>query len=396
MANKLYWIWLTMVFGAGNPRVWELLRECEDVKDAYDRVLNGKYSLTSGEKVLFAGASLEKAEEIVHFCEKENIFIFTYDDEKYPSLLKSIFNPPVVLFVAGNEDVFESELSITVVGTRNSSDYGLNAALKISTELAKSGFTLISGFAMGIDSVVHRAALSQDGCTIAVLGCGIDVVYPKANSDIREMIMKKGAFVTEFLPGTPPLGKNFPIRNRILSGLSLGVFVVEAPYGSGALITADLAIEQGRDVFCLPPHDIFSSAYQGVVKYLRDGAVPVFGHLDIVYEYYTTFSHKLSSLKPEMEYISADDSSLFSKKSAKRKDSFKSTELEKPAETVDISYDGLSELQIKIVDFLRNGAKHIDEIGTECSLDMAQLLTEITDLEISGIIKSLPGKLYSL
>lgn len=396
MANKLYWIWLTMVFGAGNPRVWELLRECEDVKDAYDRVLNGKYSLTSGEKLLFAGASLEKAEEIVHFCEKENIFIFTYDDEKYPSLLKSIFNPPVVLFVAGNEDVFESELSITVVGTRNSSDYGLNAALKISTELAKSGFTLISGFAMGVDSVVHRAALSQDGCTIAVLGCGIDVVYPKANSDIREMIMKKGAFVTEFLPGTPPLGKNFPIRNRILSGLSLGVFVVEAPYGSGALITADLAIEQGRDVFCLPPHDIFSSAYQGVVKYLRDGAVPVFGHLDIVYEYYTTFSHKLSSLKPEMEYISADDSSLFSKKSSKRKDSFKSTELEKPAETVDISYDGLSELQIKIVDFLRNGAKHIDEIGTECSLDMAQLLTEITDLEISGIIKSLPGKLYSL
>ena len=99
MANKLYWIWLTMVFGAGNPRVWELLRECEDVKDAYDRVLNGKYSLTSGEKLLFAGASLEKAEEIVHFCEKETIFIFTYDDEKYPSLLKSIFNPPVVLFV---------------------------------------------------------------------------------------------------------------------------------------------------------------------------------------------------------------------------------------------------------------------------------------------------------
>ncbi len=396
MDEKAYWIWLVMVFGAGNPHIWDLMNTCETPYDAYIKVSDGRFFLTKGEQNLLKNSSLDKAEEIIGFCESRNIKIFTYDDKNYPSLLKNIFNPPAVLFVEGNEKVFENLLPLTIVGTRNPSRYGQKAAHDISYDLAKAGFTLISGFAQGVDSFVHRAALEAYGETIAVLGCGIDIVYPRANGDIRELITQNGALVSEFLPGTQPVGKNFPLRNRILSGLSLGVFVVEAPLRSGALITADSAIEQGRDVFCLPPADIFDKSYLGVVKYLRDGAIPVFGHLDIVYEYYTTFSHKLSSNIPQEEYVSiTEDSSVFSQKKIKKEQNIL-TELENKKDTVDITYVGLSYEQEKIVDFLRKSPRHIDDIERECEINMSQLLTEITELEISGIIKSLPGRVYSL
>ncbi len=390
MNETLYWVWLVMTFGAANPHIWDLLSCSENVQQAYQKVQNKEFILTHGESE--KKFTIEDAKAVISDCDKKSIRICTYDSTEYPSNLRSIYNPPVVLFISGQVKNFDTELSVTVVGTRTPSSYGSEAVMKITTELAHAGFTIISGFAAGIDSAAHRSALAAGGKTIAVLGCGIDVDYPKVNSDIREQIMKNGAFVSEFLPGTPPFGKNFPIRNRILSGISLGVFVGEAPLGSGALITADMAVEQGRDVFCIPPADIFDQKYQGVVKYLRDGAIPVFSHLDIIYEYYTTFSHKLSSLKPEDEYnIPVNESSLFTDKKKKVQ-----TLPQKTKKPVSISYDGLTDDQIKIIQLLKSGQQHIDDISSFAGIEIPDLLIEITELEVSGIIQAFPGSKYGL
>ncbi len=390
MNETVYWVWLVMTFGAANPHIWDLLSKCENVQQAYNKIQNNNFILTHGERTKII--TIDDAATLISDCSKKNIRICTYNSHEYPPNLRSIYNPPAVLFVMGSVESFDTELSVTVVGTRNPSAYGCEAVTKITSELAHSGFTIISGFAAGIDSVAHRAALSEGGKTIAVLGCGIDVDYPKANSDIRSQIIKNGALVSEFLPGTPPVGKNFPIRNRILSGMSLGVFVGEAPLGSGALITADMAAEQGRDVFCIPPADIFDKKYQGVIKYLRDGAIPVFSHLDIIYEYYTTFSHKLSSLKPGDEYtLPVTESSVYS--SRKKKVQPVSV---KPKEKVSVSYDNLTEEQIKIIKLLKSGECYIDDISKITGIEISDLLVEVTGLEMAGIIQALPGRKYSL
>ncbi len=381
-----------MAFGTANPRIWDIIQECGDARQGYYGAVNGSVKLTAAEKNAIKKISIENAEKVIALCEQKNISIYTYNDDKYPSQLRSIFNPPSVLYCDGILDNSLDAPALTVVGTRHPSPYGIFAVEKISSELSKAGLTIVSGFADGIDSAAHRAAIKENGRTIAVLGCGIDVDYPRANSDIRDAVRRNGALISEFLPGTPPLGRNFPVRNRILSGLSLGVFIAEAPCGSGALITADMAVEQGRDVFCLPPADIFNKNYQGVIKYLRDGAIPVFSHLDIIYEYYTTFSHKLSSLKPENEYIAAlSDSEVFSQKNP-------DTDIKnnKTKKIIEKNYDDLSGTQLTIVKCFSEEQKHIDDIIAESGLDAQVVLTALTDLEISGEIISLPGKRYKL
>ena len=152
--------------------------------------------------------------------------------------------------------------------------------------VAKRGFAVVSGFALGLDSAAHRAVLKEDGCTAAVLASGLDVEYPKDNESAKKLIAKNGVVISEYLPGTRPDRSSFQNRNRIISGLCFGTLVTEAAEGSGALITADHAVEQGRCLFCIPPGDIFDKRYSGVIKYLREGAVCTFSHLDIIYEYH--------------------------------------------------------------------------------------------------------------
>lgn len=402
MNEKQYWIMLAGIFGPGNRNIWKLMKTCSTPSEGYGRICEGKYTLTPGEKERFSLWTKEKAGETVRECELKDIKIITFSDSSYPSGLKTIFNPPAVLYACGNTACLNDEVSVAVVGTRKPSQYGYDAAYIISGELAKAGFTTVSGFATGIDSACHRGTLSAGGSTIAVLGCGPENDYPKSNSDIRNAVTEKGVLISEFPPGTPPLPKNFPLRNRIISGLSLGVFIAEAPLRSGALITAECAIEQGRDLFCLPPSDIFSKSFQGVVKYLRDGAVPVFSHLDIIYEYCSVFSHRLSPPSPSDEYVSGRTDSLF----------FGENEADLPAETKGISkapaeiytaekknlsveFD-FSDVQMKISELLLNGPLHLDEIAERTAISMSDLLMEITDMEIMGAVKSLPGKNYTL
>lgn len=394
MNETLYWICLAGIFGQANPNLWKLMHSCESAEEGYRMITEGRFQLSSGEKKQFMLSAPEKSAEIINICRQKNIKILTYNEAEYPSKLKNIFNPPAVLYASGDFECLNDEMTLSVVGTREPSGYGRNAAFRISEELSRVGFTIVSGFAAGIDSAAHRGALSAGGKTIAVLGCGVDIDYPKANSDIREEIMNNGVIVSEFPPGTQPFGKNFPLRNRIISGLSLGVFVAEAPLSSGALITADSAVEQGRDVFCLPPSDIFSRSYQGVVKYLRDGAVPVFSHLDIIYEYYTNFSHKLSAVKPSDEYIAARSDSVIYSGDVHKTD--KKSEPVSVKRTYTMPDADLTEIQKKIAVTLLNGPLHVEEISSITETDMSSVLCELTEMELSGAVVSLPGKMYSL
>ncbi|MDO5560103.1 MAG: DNA-processing protein DprA [Oscillospiraceae bacterium] len=394
MDNKRYWIWLTMIFTTGSSRIWELLNQVSDPETAYQNIIDGKFRLTDHEAANLRKVSPESADAVIDLCIKKNISIYTYENREYPDILKTIYNPPAVIYCRGSISCFENSVSLTVVGTRHPSPYGLRAAGQISRELAECGFTIVSGFADGIDSAAHRGALEAGGKTAAVLGCGVDVDYPKANSDIRDAVIENGALISEFAPGTTPNGRNFPIRNRILSGISLGVFVAEAPSGSGALITADYAAEQGRDVFCLPPHDIFDKKYSGVVKYLRDGAIPVFGYTDIMYEYYTTYSHKLSTLTPEDEYSQGvTESALYSKHASKKKP-LSQGKPDKKTVSPDIS--GLSDIQRKIISAIGQRQMSVNDIQLETNIETSQLLCEMTELELLGAVRSLPGKMYEL
>jgi len=223
-----------------------------------------------------------KLNEQLRLIEEYQVKIITQDDPEYPVNLKNIFDPPLVLFLRG-QILPEDDFSIAIVGTRQATIYGISMARKISSQLGQLGFTVISGGARGIDTAAHQSALMINARTVVVLGCGVDVVYPEENSRLFEEVAHKGALVSEFPMKTPPLRQNFPRRNRIISGLSVGVVVVEAPRRSGALITVTCALEQGREVFCVPGQaDSFNM--KGSHQLLKQGAKLVEDVDDIIEE----------------------------------------------------------------------------------------------------------------
>lgn len=228
----------------------------------------------------------------LQLIEKYRVRIVTQDSAQYPANLKSIYDPPLVLFLRGNF-LPQDDLSIAIVGTRMATIYGINMARKISSQLAEKGFTIVSGGARGIDTAAHQSALGIKARTVAVLGCGVDVVYPSENTRLFEQIIQKGVLVSEFPMGTMPFRGNFPLRNRIVSGLSVGVVIIEAPRRSGALITASSALEQGREVFCVPGQaDSFTM--KGSHRLLKEGAKLVEDIDDIIEELVPLLKEKLS------------------------------------------------------------------------------------------------------
>ena len=204
-------------------------------------------------------------------------------NSEYPTLLKEIFNPPRELFIKGSI-ILEDACAIAIVGTRTPTAYGIKQCEKISCELAKKGITIVSGMARGIDSVAHKSAIKAGGRTIAILGSGLNRIYPPENKKLYEDISKNGAVISEFAPNTPPMPYNFPKRNRIISGMAIGVVVVEAAVRSGSLITANFALEQGRDVFAMPGN-INSPRSNGTNALIKDGAKLVEDVSDVLNEF---------------------------------------------------------------------------------------------------------------
>ena len=283
-----------------------------------------------------------------------NARVVTYKDPDYPANLRQIYDPPVVLFVKG-EIKEEDRFAVAIVGTRRPSEYGRSMALKISRELAKRGLCVVSGAARGIDTGAHNGALKGDGRTIAVLGTGIDVPYPLENRGLLAEIAKNGAVVTEFVPGTRPDAWRFPVRNRLVSGLALGVLVVESPLAGGAMITATLAGEQGRDVWALPGMTD-NPASEGPHQLIKDGAKLVERAEDI-----------LEDLGVPTESTSREPLAV---------------------------PENLPPEQTAVLAILSLHPKHVDEITSESKLTPAVASSTLTLLEINGLIRRVPGNAY--
>jgi len=280
------------------------------------------------------------------YIEKNNIRVLSFYDADYPDSLKNIPYPPLVIYVKGE---FKKEVgpSLAFVGTRYPSGYGERVVKYLVENLVEAGFSIISGLALGIDAMAHAWTLNKNGYTIAVLGCGIDVVYPEKNRDLYKRIAKNGCIISEFPIFTPPHRYNFPARNRIIAGLSMGTVVVEADIKSGSLITARLTAEQGKPVFSVPG-EIFSKRSKGTNKLISEGAIPV---LDVN----TILSYFYIELKKELDAISKEGQDLNEKE--------------------------------RLVMEKLAGEMSEDELLLETGLDIDELNDVLFDLEIRGLIK---------
>ena len=297
----------------------------------------------------------ERAEEEARTLEAMGAQIVGLDDEgRYPRLLREIPDPPVCLFVKG--DLRPDEPCVAIVGTRRASNYGRLVAERMARQLASQGVTVVSGLARGIDSAAHRGALEGGGKTVAVLGTGLDVAYPPENGDLQREIGRKGALLTELPPGTMPHPWNFPMRNRIISGLSYGVVVVEAPEGSGALITAATAAEQGREVFAVPG-DVMSGRSKGCHRLIKEGAKLAEDASDVVEEI------PALSGRPAPPLLRA------------------------PVE-------GLSPEEARVFECLDLTEKHVDTIAAEAGMPPGEVAKALTLLEIKGLCRRLPGDMF--
>jgi len=289
---------------------------------------------------------------------KENVKVITIKDEEYPANLKEIYSPPAALYVKG-ELKKEDKLSIAIVGSRHYSNYGRDTAQRLAGELAQLGITVVSGMARGIDTFAHNGALDSKGRTIAVLGSGLSNIYPPENKALVYKIAERGAVISEFPMATPPLAGNFPRRNRIISGLSLGTVVVEAAEKSGALITARCAYEQGREVFSVPGEVGRNNAF-GTNQLIKDGAKLVETANDII------------------EELSVNIKDILKRKFTSLK-----------------SLPDLSEEELKIFQALTEEPLHIDDISINSMLPISKTSSILTALEIKGLVRKMPGNIFS-
>ena len=273
-------------------------------------------------------------------------------DAEYPPLLREIVDPPFALFYRGDLSLLQKPM-VAVVGSRRASAYGLNAAAHLARQLASAGVAVVSGLARGIDAAAHQAALDSHSATIAILGTGIDIIYPRSHAKLTRAIAGSGLMMTEFPPGTPPLAANFPVRNRVISGISLGTVIVEATGKSGSLITARMAAEQGREVFCVPG-SIFAPASEGPHRLIQYGAKLVHDAADILEELPGGLTMPDAQWPPEPE----------------------------------------EPLRDVLAAFTREEAIHIDSVALKLGRSVANVSEAVLQLELGGWIRALPGSRY--
>ncbi len=362
MCNKVLIFQLLSTPGIGNRIIKNILDNFKNPGKIYAASFEKFKNITglSGKKIKQINKSLkdrEKAESKIKEIENKGYKICFYGSKKYPKLLSEIYDPPIVLYVKGAFTSLDYN-SVAVVGTRRCSEYGRRAARKISRYLARKNITVVSGCALGIDTVAHRGALKEGGRTVTVLGSGLDRPYPKSNKELMNKISRSGAVISEYPPGTEPRKHNFPMRNRIISGLCLGVVVVQAPARSGALITAYQALEQNREVFAVPGK-IFSKKCMGTNRLIKEGAHPVTEPKDIVRGLEYNLNQSLL-IKEERR---------FQKK----------------------NMPGLS---VEILKAMGEEPVHIDRLQTLTKIGTKKLMAELTRLELTGKIRQLSLKRY--
>jgi DNA processing protein len=344
-----YYLGFNLIPGVGPARLGRLIAHCGSVEAAWradelDLAMAGldvrsSAALLSGRTQIDLDAELERAE-------RAGVSLLTIEDEAYPTLLRAIPGAPPLIYVRGALSPAD-DWAVALVGTRSPTSYGREAAQRLSYDLAQAGVTVVSGLAIGVDSVAHAAALDADGRTVAVLGSGVDLPYPERNRDLAERIVKHGALVSDYPLGTRPVAANFPARNRLISGLSLGTLVVEAGERSGALITVEFALEQGRDVLAVPGH-IFSRQSVGTHRLIRDGAALV------------------TSAGEVMESLNLTASAVQHEARA-----------ELPTDPAEVA----------LLELLSYEPQHVDEIGRSAGMPPAQVAATLSVLELKGLVR---------
>ncbi len=315
---------------------------------------------------------INKIYKIIDDCIKNNIFVITICDSNYPERLRNIADCPLVLYIKGEFCDVDNMPLISIVGPRKISDFGKKAAFSLSKRLSRAGMIIVSGAALGADTCAHKGALAAKSKTVAVLGCGICYDYLSENRMLREEISKNGCLISEYPPYAEATKYSFPIRNRIISALSMGTVVIEASLKSGSLITARLANEQGRDVFVIPGNPTLDN-YKGSNALLRDGAIPLLNAIDIFNQYINRFPEQIDIKKA----FSIEENAK------KDKNFLKKLQL------------GLSN-EAKIVYNNLNSQKFTADDLLDLNLSDDELLAALTELEIEGLVKALPGGIYEL
>lgn len=412
----VHWIWLAhrpAVSDRLKAALLEHFRDPEAVFFADEAALNPVPGLTAEAREALMDKNLGPSEEILEDCRRKRLGVLTLQDAAYPVRLKNIPDPPLVLYYKGQLPDFDAIPVIGVVGTRKASAYGLTVAKRMGYQIGKCGGAVVSGLAYGIDGLAMSGALTAGATTIGVLGCGADIVYPQSNRALFRDVESYGCILSEFAPGQPAAKWTFPKRNRIISGLSCGVLVVEAPEKSGALITARLALEQGRDVFAVPGNiDIPTCA--GSNALLRDGAIMVSSGWDVLSEYQALFPDKIhredgascqraypdevhrAELEAEKVPLRVAQNPRIPEEMSNLKKNLEKKSIDKePREAysdVNANLSGLSSEERQIVAALQGGQRLVDDVIAETGMTTGKLLGVLTMLELKGIIKRLPGK----
>jgi DNA processing protein len=283
MDERLYWVGFNLVKGIGAVRFKALLDHFGTAETAWNASPAELAAVGLGVKIVERFTDIRRDVDLVRFSDqidRQGIVILTWNDESYPPHLKEIDQPPPVLYVRG-EITMEDHWSVAIVGTRQVTAYGRQVSEDLASTLAANGVTVVSGLARGVDALAHSAALRAGGRTLAVLGSGVDKIYPSEHRSMAEKIIAQGALISDYAPGTPPESTNFPPRNRIISGLSMATVVVEAGETSGALITAEFALEQGREVFAIPGN-IYAPQSKGTNRLIANGAQPLLSPQDVL------------------------------------------------------------------------------------------------------------------
>ena len=387
MSALKFWLWLTELPGLTNQTRLALLRHFPTPEDVYyadpAEVLLTE-GITREQAELLEDKDCAAAEKVLADCGELGLHIVTISDAAYPNRLRNIFDPPCLLYVRGRLPAFDDEAAVAVVGTRDCTPYGVSCAEKLGFGLAAGGALVVSGLARGIDSAALRGALRGGGTVTAVLGNGLDVVYPRENRYLYEDIAASGALLSEYPPGTPPEGRHFPVRNRIMSGLSLATLVVEAPERSGALITAGTALEQGRDVFAVPG-PIDAPASVGCNRLIRDGAGLVTDAWDILAAYAPRFPERLH------REGAREEPAVLGYQARQR------TEPKEVPPSLSLSNNDLSltDDQIRLLRTLTEEPMLVDDLIEETEIPTRRVLSALTVLEIEHLVTQHPGKRYT-
>jgi DNA processing protein len=356
MDSKAYWVGFNKIRGIGSVRTRKLLAFFGDLSVAWSadekKLLEAGLNTKLIKSFRQARESINIEDEYTRILEK-GIKVVTINEENYPLRLKSIEQPPPVLYIKGTFDESDN-FSVAIVGTRHLTAYGRQVTQELSNFLAKNRITVVSGLARGIDSIAHEAALNSGGRTLAVLGCGVDIVYPPEHRALSQKIQNSGALISDYYPGTQPEGINFPPRNRIISGLSLASVIIEAGEKSGALITAEFAAIQGREVFAVPG-TIYSPRSAGTNRLIRDGAFPLID-----------FNELLAALD-----LTQVEEYRYAKKVIQK-----------------------SEIEELLSNVIKEEPLHIDEIKNATGLSMEKVSAALVMMELKGIVRKVGNLTY--